>query len=107
MLDLGGMKGKHVGDSETALRDAIKVVHAITEGKVLFLGCCNRTGNLPPELRRRFNYCSLFLDLPDKAERTAMWRIHLKKFGLLDESVTKMRDKLPDDDGWTGAEIEN
>jgi adenylate kinase family enzyme len=100
MLDLGGMKEKFVGSSEDNLREAIKVIHAITGGQVLFVGACNRTDNIPPELRRRFNYCSLFVDLPDEEERAAMWKIHLKARGLTDK-------RLPDDANWTGAEIYN
>lgn len=99
-LDLGAMMSKYVGDSQGAVRTGIQVIHAITGGKALFVGACNRTDTLPPELRRRFNYCSLFVDLPDAAEREAMWKIWMAKYSL------KSQPK-PDDNNWTGAEIRN
>ena len=50
-----------------------------------------------PELRRRFTLGTFFFDLPSAAERKAIWDIYLKKWNLNGE--------LPDDEGWTGAEI--
>ena len=102
MVDLGAMKGSLVGQSEQQMRAAIKVIHGISSGRALFLGACNRTENLPPELRRRFNYSSIFFDLPDEAERTSAWKVWLKKYEITDRQIDKV-----DDFGWTGAEIRN
>ena len=97
-LDLGGMKGSLVGESEQALRTALKVCDAVTQKRALFLGTCNSIGALPPELRRRFNLGVMFCDLPDSKERKAIWDLYLKKYALPTQPI-------PTDDGWTGAEI--
>ena len=102
MLDLGAMKGSLVGESEQRMREAIKVVESVTDNRALFVGSCNRTENLPPELRRRFNYCNIFFDLPEQAERETIWRAWLKKYPLTPEQMDKI-----DDTGYTGSEIHN
>ena len=40
---------------------------------------------------------TFFFDLPSAEERNAIWNIYLTKWNLAGE--------LPDDEGWTGAEI--
>lgn len=102
MFDLGAMKGSLVGQSEQNMRAAIKVVHAISAGRALFVGACNRTEGLPPELRRRFNYASLFVDLPDSTERKVLWDLWAGKYKLTPEQRNFTKDE-----GWTGAEIRN
>ena len=102
MFDLGGMMSSLVGSSQTRIRQAMKVVLAVSDGRCLFIGCCNRSEGLPPELRRRFNFCNLFFDLPSQEERDPAWKIHKQKFEL----TAKQCDQV-DDTGWTGAEIEN
>lgn len=102
MLDLGAMKGQFVGLSEQRMRQAIKIIHAVSDGRALFLGACNRTENLPPELRRRFNYASMFFDLPDEDERKSAWEMWKRKFEL-----TPAQSDQVSDAGWTGAEIRN
>jgi SpoVK/Ycf46/Vps4 family AAA+-type ATPase len=97
-LDLGGMKGSLVGESEQALRMALKVCDAVTQKRSLFIGTCNSIGALPPELRRRFNLGVVFLDLPNSSERKTIWDLYLNKYALPSQPI-------PTDDGWTGAEI--
>ncbi len=97
-LDLGGMKASLVGESEQRLRTALKVVQAVGGGRSLFVATCNKIGGLPPELRRRFTLGTWYFDLPDEAERAAIWHIYRQAFGLGDEPG-------PESDGWTGAEI--
>ena len=97
-LDLGGMKGSLVGESEGNLRGALKVCEAVTQNRALFLATCNSIGALPPELRRRFVFGVFFCDLPEKAERLLIWDLYVKKYGL-------SKQAFPVDDGWTGAEI--
>jgi hypothetical protein len=98
-FDLSGMKGSLVGESGANLRHALAIVKAISQGRTLFVGTCNSIDSLKPELRRRFNFGTFFYDLPNQAERTAIWNLYAKKYQITDG------DKLPKDAGWTGAEI--
>ena len=97
-LDLGGLKGSLVGESESRTRTALSVVTAISGGRPFFAATCNSISILPPELRRRFTVGTMFFDLPTKAERDAIWPVYLKKYVL-------EKQKLPNCEGWTGAEI--
>jgi hypothetical protein len=97
-LDLGGMKGSLVGQSEQQLRAALKVITSVSNGRTLWIATCNAIGDLPPELRRRFTLGTFFFDLPEKPEREVIWRLHAQAFGIADS-------KRPEDHGWTGAEI--
>lgn len=97
-LDLGGIKGSLVGESEARMRKALSVVTAISGGRPFFVATCNAISVLPPELRRRFTIGTMFFDLPSKAERDTIWPIYLKKYGLT-------KQKIPECEGWTGAEI--
>lgn len=98
-LDVNGMKGSLVGESEQKLRDALKVVSAVSDNATLFVATCNGITQLPPELRRRFTLGVYFVDLPDATEREAIWPIYLKKYEL------QQKAERPDDSRWTGAEI--
>lgn len=102
MFDLGGMKGGIVGSSEGRIRNALKVVSATAEGRVLFVATANQTASFTPELNRRFRK-QFFFDLPDAAGRAAIWEVYARKLKL-----TKEQLKMPVgfDEGWTGAEIE-
>lgn len=100
-LDLGGMKGSLVGESESRIREALKVVDAVSGGNTLWLATSNNVSVLPPELRRRFKYGTWFFDLPTRSEREQIWQLYTTKFSL----------DMPSDDildrAWTGAEIES
>src|SRR4029077_11334991 len=96
-FDLGAMQNALVGASGERLRAALKVVDAVTDGRSLWIATCNSIGTLPPELRRQFTLGTFFFDLPSPEERAAIWKIYAAKYGVSGE--------LPDDDGWTGAEI--
>jgi SpoVK/Ycf46/Vps4 family AAA+-type ATPase len=96
-FDLAAMQSSLVGGSGERLRAALQVVDAISQGRSLWIATCNSITTLPPELRRRFTLGTFFFDLPSAAERKAIWDIYLKKWSLNRE--------LPDDEGWTGAEI--
>ena len=98
-FDLSAMQGSLVGESGGNLRAALKVVDAISGGRVLMIATCNSIGALTPEIRRRFTQGTFFFDLPDSEEREAIWNIYLVKYGIAPDSVR------PKDDGWTGAEI--
>ena len=97
-FDLTGMKASLVGESEQRLRNALKVVTAVSQGRSLFIATCNSLAVLPPELRRRFTFGTFFFDLPTAEERKLIWDLYLGKYALPQEP-------LPPDDGWTGAEI--
>jgi AAA+ superfamily predicted ATPase len=77
-LDLGAMRGSLVGQSESQVRSALKVITAVASGKTLWIATCNSIGNLPPELRLRFTLGTFFFDLPAAAERDRIWNIYLK-----------------------------
>jgi hypothetical protein len=97
-LDLGGLKaagGGLVGGAERTIRAALKVVTAVGAGEVMFIATSNKITNLPPALRRRFSLGTYYFDLPDADERAAIWNVYEDTPG-----------DHPDDDGWTGAEIE-
>jgi hypothetical protein len=98
-LDLGAAKGSLVGQSEQQVREALKVVTAVSNGRSLWIATCNAIANLPPELRRRFTLGTFFFDLPTADERTAIWNIYAAKF------PTVPALPRPRDEGWTGAEI--
>lgn len=108
-LDLGGMKGSLVGQSEQNLRSALKVIDSVSNGRSLWIATCNAIADLPPELRRRFTLGTYFFDLPTAVERKDIWKLWLKKLDLI--STLKGVDARTDpglavnDAGWTGAEI--
>src|SRR3954464_15163013 len=91
------MTGSLVGESQSKIRTAMKTFRAVSQGKGLFIATSNRIASLPPELRRRFTLGTFFFDLPSATERKTIWDIYLQKWNLAGE--------LPDDEGWTGAEI--
>src|SRR5207302_4234048 len=102
MLDLGGMKASLVGESETRLRNALKVITAVGGGRALFLATSNKIANLPPELRRRFTDGTFFFPLPDsetnyveRTERDRFWPLYLKKYKLNAALLKDVNDK-----GW-------
>jgi SpoVK/Ycf46/Vps4 family AAA+-type ATPase len=86
-----------VGASTERLRTTLKIIDAVSQGRMLFVATCDPLASLPPELRKRFTLGTFFFDLPTAEERETIWRIYLKKYGVSGE--------LPDDEGWTGAEI--
>jgi len=100
-MDTGAMKGRHVGDSEQAFRDAFRTIKGIGGKRVCILATCNNMRVLPPELLRRFKLGIWFFDLLSKEERESLWPIYLGKYNL------PLDSKRPNDEGWTGAEIRN
>ncbi|HEY1600921.1 MAG TPA: AAA family ATPase [Pirellulales bacterium] len=70
------------------------------ESDVFFVGTCNDISKLPPEFSRAERFDGVFfVDLPDVAQRRAIWKLYIDKFGL-DAAQPK-----PVDADWTGAEI--
>ena len=96
-FDLPAMESSLVGASTERLRTALQIIDAVSQGRMLFIATCNSIASLPPELRRRFTLGTFFFDLPTTDEREMIWRIYLRKYNVSGE--------LPNDEGWTGAEI--
>ncbi len=70
------------------------------ESDVFFVGTSNDISKLPPEFTRAERFDGVFfLDLPNVAERDAIWTLYRKQFGI-DKDQTR-----PDDTSWTGAEV--
>lgn len=100
-FDFGAMKGRYVGDSESAVREAFKTADGVAGGRAFVVATCNRLDSLAPELRRRFTSGLWYFDLPDKVERGAIWAVQQKANGL------PIVGDITFDEGWTGAEIRN
>lgn len=97
-LDLGGLKGSLVGQSEAQIREALSVINGICDGAELWIATSNSLESIRPELKRRFSLGTYYFDLPDAEERAKIWQIYAAKYKL---DVTE----TPADDGWTGDEI--
>lgn len=101
VMDLAGMEGGIVGESETNLRHAIDVIKAVGDGNAFIVATSNNATIMRPELQRRFTGGFFFFDLLTKEERSAAWSYYIQKFEL------DPKQPIPDDDGWTAAEIRN
>jgi SpoVK/Ycf46/Vps4 family AAA+-type ATPase len=102
--DLGAAKGGIVGQSEERIRTLLKVVSGVAGGgRVLLVATCNRMASLPPELRRRMKFGMWYFDLPTAEGREAIWRLYFERYKL----GAFAPGLLPQDEGWTGAEIRN
>lgn len=101
-LDLGATKGSLVGQSEQQVREALKVIDAVSGGSTLWIATCNSLTDLPPELKRRFKLGTWFFDLPDAEERAAIWTIYGERYGVAQADWQALLGLE-----WTGAEIES
>lgn len=99
-LNLGEVQASHVGQSEELMRNALKTIDAVCQGKALFIATCNDLAGLSPELRARFKNGTFFFDVPNTAERESIWRMYLAKY------KRAAGEKRPHSDGWVGREIE-
>ena len=86
-----------MGASTERLRTALQIIDAVSQGRMLFIATCNSIASLPPELRRRFTLGPFFFDLPTAEERGTIGKIYLKEY--------RVSGELPNDEGWTAAEI--
>lgn len=101
-FDIPGMKNSLVGASEANIRKALATVLAVSQGRAYFIMTVNGISTLPPELRRRFKDSTLFFDIPDRAEKDAIWSLYLRKYA---NELKQVDLTLPPDNTWTGAEI--
>ena len=99
--DVAGTQSGIIGSTEERMRAVFKTVDAVAQGNVLMIATCNSIGQMTPEMLRRFKKGVWFFDLMTGGERLACWNSYRRKFGL------PTSDRLPVDDGWTGAEIES
>ena len=72
------------------------------ESDVFTVCTANDVSKLPPEFSRAGRFDGVFfLDLPERAEKDAIWRMYLAQYEL------DRNQRLPDDAQWTGAEIKS
>lgn len=102
--DFGAMKGRYVGDSEGAIRQAFRVIEGIGGSDVLVIATCNKLKSLPAEFRRRFWLGLWYFDVPSLTEQEPIKRIYEKKYAL---DTKGKHGEWPDTLNWTGAEIRN
>ena len=70
------------------------------ESDVYFIATCNDISKLPPEFSRAERFDGVvFLDLPARDQKDAIWNIYLEQFEI------DRDQRLPSDTNWTGAEI--
>jgi hypothetical protein len=139
LLDIGALMGSMVGQTESNLRQALRIADAMSpcilfvdevekalsgvgsqgdsgvstrlfgtlltylsdhESDVFFVATSNDISRLPPEFSRAERFDGLFfLDLPNVAERDAIWTLYRSHFNI------PANQQRPDDSSWTGAEI--
>ncbi len=73
---------------------------------VYVIATANNAERLPPELKRKGRFDEIFcVNLPNKDERTAIFKVHLKKKGQKEDLATTA-SLLDATDGFNGADIE-
>jgi hypothetical protein len=97
-FDLGACKGSLVGESESRIRNALRVISAVSNDKSMFIATANSVAGLDSALKRRFPFIFYF-DLPTRAEKDAIWKIWIRRYELKGQ-------KTPPDDGWSAANIQ-
>jgi hypothetical protein len=99
--DMGAMKGSLVGQSEQAVRAAIKTIKAIAGPRAYFIASCNGTATIPAALLRRFTDGIWFFDLPSAEALAGVWALYRAKYQI------DANDPTPAVNGWTPAEVRN
>lgn len=100
-MDLGAMMGQYVGQSQQKIRRSMGILKAFAGSGAFFVATSNDLAIIPPALRRRFRFGIWFFDLLSKEERSQVWQINLKRFGISADQP------FPDDNDWTGSDIRN
>ena len=101
-LDFAATEGSLVGESEQRVRQMMDVLRAVGAGNAFILATSNNATIMRPELQRRFTAGFFFFDMMSKAERAATWQYFCAKYGVAFDAAA-----LPEDEGWSGAEIRN
>jgi SpoVK/Ycf46/Vps4 family AAA+-type ATPase len=102
---LAGVGSSHEGDSGTTKRVGGEFLKWLQdhESDVFVIATCNDLSNLPTEYTRAGRWDGIFfIDLPQPSERKAILDMYVQKF--LKRELTK-EDKVPNLEGFTGAEI--
>ena len=92
------------GDSgvSTRLFGTLLTFLAEHESDVFFIGTANDIRRLPPEFTRAERLDGVyFVDLPTGEQRRAIWQLYRRQYHI------GASEPIPDDDGWTGAEIKS
>jgi hypothetical protein len=97
-MDPGAMRGQYVGQSEGLVRQALKVVDAVSQRRVLLLATCNSAAGMDSALLSRF-VRQYYFDLPDADENAGLWAIYRRTFGIPEGEPN------PPSLGWTGREV--
>jgi ATP-dependent 26S proteasome regulatory subunit len=103
-----GVGSSNVSDAGTAARVFGAFITWLQEKKkpVFVIATANQVHHLPPELVRKGRFDEIFfVDLPDAAERTEIWRIHLNKRNR-DPAQFDLASLAMNSEGLSGAEIE-
>ena len=101
-LDFAATEGSLVGESEQRVRQMMDVVESIGSGNAFVIATSNNATVMRPELQRRFTAGFFFFDMMGRDERLATWQYYGAKYGVACDPTL-----LPEDDGWSGAEIRN
>ncbi len=97
---LSGVNGSGDSGVSTRLFGTLLSYLSDKETDVFVVASANRIDHLPPEFTRAERFDGVFfLDLPGKDERQAIWQLYTQQYEL------DSRQRLPDDNQWTGAEI--
>lgn len=97
-FDLGSCKGSLVGQSEEQIRNALRVISAVSNDRAMFVATANSISGMDSALKRRFPFV-FFFDLPTPEEKAVIWNLWIGKYEL-------PAQPLPDDAGWSGANIQ-
>ena len=103
-----GVGSSNVSDAGTAARVFGSFITWLQEKKapVFVVATANIVNQLPPELVRKGRFDEIFfVDLPNRAERAEIWRIHLAKRNR-DPQQFDLHTLAMSSDGLSGAEIE-
>jgi SpoVK/Ycf46/Vps4 family AAA+-type ATPase len=95
-MDLGAMKGSYVGESESNLRAALRLITSLSSDNALFIATSNSVNALDTALRSRF-VDTFYFPLPTSDELAPVWDIHRSKYNL--------EGDIPEDTGWVARNI--
>lgn len=95
-LDLGAMKGSYVGESETNLRAALRLINALGQGNVLLMATTNSLRGLDSAMKSRFSD-TFFFGLPTSEELEPIWDIQKRLYGVSGTHPMSL--------GWVGRNV--
>lgn len=94
------VKGSLVGQSEQNMKNLLKAIDAVAQGRLLMIGTCNSVDNMAPQMMGRFKLAKFVYDYPNRVEATALWRYFMGRY--------KLEGDIPEGvDNWVGREIES